>query len=209
MDKMDKLFKLTPKNKKTLMNGLGVVFAAVVLYVIIRMVNSNKMNINNTDLMSTGRNLPGLDSNFSDPAKLDKEVQEAASAAAAKPSSGSMMDPMQSFAPVSGMQGTVTDGLPPACSPQPGLAADQLLPRDMNSNFSQLAPTGEGALAGVNLLQAGYHNGIDTISSALRNANLQLRSEPPNPTSKVSPWNNTTIQPDLMRVPLEIGCGPQ
>ena len=64
-------------------------------------------------------------------------------------------------------------------------------------------------LQNVNLLRAGYHAGIDTIGSTLRNSNLQLRSEPPNPTSKVSPWMNSTIEPDLMRVPLEIGCGSQ
>jgi hypothetical protein len=51
--------------------------------------------------------------------------------------------------------------------------------------------------------------GIDTIGNTLRNANLQVRSEPPNPQLNVGPWNNTTIAPDLMRVPLEIGCGSQ
>jgi hypothetical protein len=39
----------------------------------------------------------------------------------------------------------------------------------------------------------------------LRNPNLQLRSEPPNPQLKVSPWNQTTIESDLNRRPLEIG----
>jgi len=61
----------------------------------------------------------------------------------------------------------------------------------------------------VNLLKAGYHTGIDTVGNTLRNANLQVRSEPPNPTTKVSIWNTSTIEPDLMRVPLQIGCGPQ
>ena len=50
---------------------------------------------------------------------------------------------------------------------------------------------------------------IDTIGNTLRNANLQLRSEPANPQSNVGPWNNTTIAPDTMRVPLEIGQGKQ
>ena len=67
----------------------------------------------------------------------------------------------------------------------------------------------EGGLGNMNLLKAGYHAGINTVGSSLRNANLQVRSEPPNPQVQVSPWGNTTIQPDLMRVPLEIGCGPQ
>jgi hypothetical protein len=55
------------------------------------------------------------------------------------------------------------------------------------------------------LLKSGYHIGIDTIGNTLRNANLQIRSEPPNPTTKVSPWLQSTIEPDLMRAPLEIG----
>ena len=75
--------------------------------------------------------------------------------------------------------------------------------------WSRLNPNGSNDLANINLLSAGALAGIDTVGSTQRNANLQVRSEPPNPTSKVSPWSNTTIEPDLMRVPLEIGCGPQ
>ena len=59
------------------------------------------------------------------------------------------------------------------------------------------------------MLKAGHHIGIDTIGQSLRNSNLQVRSEPANPQMNVGPWNQTTIQPDLMRVPLELGCGPQ
>ena len=58
-------------------------------------------------------------------------------------------------------------------------------------------------------LNAGHHIGIDTVGQSLRNANLQLRSEPPNPQESVGPWLNSTIEPDLMRVPLELGCGSQ
>jgi hypothetical protein len=86
---------------------------------------------------------------------------------------------------------------------------DDLLPKDENSQWAQLNPRGNGELNNVNLLQAGYLNGINTVGSSLRNANLQLRSEPPNPQSQVSPWLNSTIEPDLMRLPLEIGCGRQ
>ena len=92
-----------------------------------------------------------------------------------------------------------------------GAAVDpsDLLPKDDNSQWGSLNPAGNGDLKNVNLLQSGYHQGIDTVGSSLRNANLQVRSEPPNPTTKVSPWMNATIEPDLMRVPLEIGCGSQ
>jgi hypothetical protein len=59
------------------------------------------------------------------------------------------------------------------------------------------------------LLQAGYHIGLDTIGQTLRNANLQLRSDPIIPKQEVGPWNHSTIEPDLGRVPLEIGVGMQ
>ena len=84
-----------------------------------------------------------------------------------------------------------------------------LLPKDENSEWARLNPTGNGSLDNVNLLKAGHHIGIDTVGQSLRNANLQVRSEPANPQLNVGPWHNTTIQPDLMRVPLELGCGPQ
>jgi hypothetical protein len=114
----------------------------------------------------------------------------------------------EQYQTVDGIQGT-TKGLPSSCNSQPLLNAEQLLPKDNNTQFQQLNPQGGGALENISLLQAGYHNGIDTIGSSLRNSNLQVRSEPPNPTSKVSPWMNSTIEPDLMRTPLELGCGTQ
>jgi hypothetical protein len=80
-----------------------------------------------------------------------------------------------------------------------------LLPNDTNSQWAALNPNGNGALKSVNLLQAGSLVGINTVGSSLRNANLQLRSDPPNPQGQVSPWNQTTIQPDTNRQPLEIG----
>jgi hypothetical protein len=82
---------------------------------------------------------------------------------------------------------------------------EDLLPKDNNSQWAQLNPSGKGDLSNINLLKAGYHIGIDTIGQTLRNANLQIRSEPPNPQLHVGPWNQSTIEPDFMRPPLEIG----
>ena len=112
------------------------------------------------------------------------------------------------FSSANGVQ-TSQPGLPSSCS-QPSIQnPSDLLPKDSNSQWAQLNPAGKGELASVNLLKAGYHIGIDTIGQTLRNANLQIRSEPPNPQLMVSPWNNTTIEPDSFRQPLEVGCGPQ
>ena len=112
------------------------------------------------------------------------------------------------FASANGAQ-TSMPGIPSSCSKPNVQNPAELLPKDANSQWAQLNPSGKGELANLNLLKAGYHIGIDTIGQSLRNANLQIRSEPPNPQLPVGPWNNSTIESDYARVPLEIGSGPQ
>ena len=96
-------------------------------------------------------------------------------------------------------------GLPPSCSSPQVTDPKELLPRDSNSGWGELQ-AGDG-LNNAQFLQSGYHIGIDTVGQSLRNPNLQLRSEPPNPQLNIGPWNNTTMGPDFNRRPLEIGCG--
>ena len=83
---------------------------------------------------------------------------------------------------------------------------ESLLPDDTNSDWSKLNPS-LNAGSTPDLLQAGYHIGLDTIGQTLRNANLQLRSDPIIPKVDVGPWAQSTIEPDIARVPLEIGIG--
>ena len=110
------------------------------------------------------------------------------------------------YSSANGIQ-TSMPGAPSTCNTANIQNPSELLPKDKNSQWAQLNPSGKGELANVNLLRAGYHIGIDTIGQSLRNANLQIRSEPPNPQLYVGPWNQTTIEPDFMRPPLEIGAG--
>ena len=112
------------------------------------------------------------------------------------------------FASATGVQ-TSMPGIPSSCSAANVQNPAELLPKDSNSQWAQLNPSGKGELGNINLLKAGYHIGIDTIGQTLRNANLQIRSEPPNPKLNVGPWNTSTIEPDFMRVPLNLGSGPQ
>lgn len=113
------------------------------------------------------------------------------------------------FAPINGVQSSI---IPPSgqCNSAAIQNPAELLPHaQKDPKWSVLTPSGEGELANINLLQAGYHAGIDTIGSSLRNANLQVRSEPPNPIlTNLSPWNISTITPDTGRPALEIGNGP-
>jgi hypothetical protein len=86
-----------------------------------------------------------------------------------------------------------------------------LLPKDQNSQWAALNPStmNQGDILMPDLLQAGYHIGLDTIGQTLRNPNLQLRSDPVISKMDIGPWNQSTIEPDLGRVPLELGAGPR
>lgn len=99
---------------------------------------------------------------------------------------------------------------PSTCYPQPALKAEDLLPKEDSAaikEFNIAKPAGDGILAGINMLDSGFHVGVNTVGQSLRNANRQLRSEPPNPQVNVSPWLMSSIGPDLLRRPLEDGEG--
>ena len=169
---------------------IAALAAALVIYMIYRLVSRSKGD-HHKDSMAGGR--------VSAPAVSSAEVQSsgnAGTAVAANP-----MGQNEQYGAVEG--GSSSQGLPPSCNAQAAAQPSDLLPKDNSASFGAMGPQGGGALENVNLLQAGHHTGINTVGSSLRNANLQLRSEPPNPQTQVSPWMNTTIEPDLMRVPLE------
>lgn len=101
--------------------------------------------------------------------------------------------------------GVAPGQVPNECYPKDTLKSSDLLPGDVNSVWAQVNPMGTGALGDANLINSGYHIGINTVGQTLRNANYQLRSEPQNPQTPVSPWNQTTMEPDINRRPMEIG----
>ena len=81
-----------------------------------------------------------------------------------------------------------------------------LLPNSSVNEWSNLNPVSSSDLRNVNLLNPTQLVGINTQGSSLRNSNLQIRSEPPNPRSNTNcPWNISTIETDTFRRPLEIG----
>jgi hypothetical protein len=114
-----------------------------------------------------------------------------------------MQDDVKQYAPAIGGNVIQTPGVYDNRNQSPS----ELLPTDNNNEWAQLNPVGRGDLANVNLLKAGEHVGINTVGSSMRNANLQVRSEPANPQMNTGPWNKSTIDPDVMRPSLEIGQG--
>lgn len=169
---------------RTVFQGTLIVLAsAILLYLIYDYYKREKVNESFEDYEELNQN---------ETEELDNEV---------KPSLSDMKN--ENPKPV---KMTKDNKYPRDCFPKDKLTPDDLLPKDAaNSLWSQVNPAGQGDVQNINFLTAGYHFGINSVGSTLRNANTGLRSEPPNPQMKVSPWNQTTIEPDLNRRPLEIG----
>ena len=113
----------------------------------------------------------------------------------------------EGFMNTPGYEGSASFGdaeKPEGCYPRDQLTPGELLPKDTNSVWSQQNPMGSGSLKGKNFLSAGALVGINTVGQSMRNANYQLRSEPPNPQVAVSVFNQSTIEPDTNRRSLEI-----
>lgn len=145
----------------------------------------------NMDVISQGI---GKDIEASDP--LGNEMY--------KPVNESMQQMTQQQAPVA--NNSQESG---QCASRDRLTSSDLLPSDANSKWAELNPQCAGDVQDQNYLTAGYHIGINTVGQSMRNANLQLRYEPPNPQIPVSPWLISTIEPDSRTHGLmDIGSAP-
>ena len=114
----------------------------------------------------------------------------------------------EGFADLASMEGPAAFAsaeAPAGCYPRDQLTPTELLPADQNTIYAQQNPMGVGSLKGKNFLSAGALIGVNTVGQSLRNANLQLRSEPPNPQVPVSIFLQSTIGPDVSHRPLEVG----
>lgn len=82
------------------------------------------------------------------------------------------------------------------------LSSSELLPKgEIGASWAAVNPVGSKDMDGQNFLQAGYHANINIIgiSQNNRNPTYDIRSETPNPQSKVGPFLQTTIDPDPFR----------
>ncbi len=97
------------------------------------------------------------------------------------------------------LEGTNID-LSESCAQNGGVGlASSLLPREVASqeDFGEFAP--DDILKGQNFLDPRQQIGFpETLGGTLRNANQQIRADPPNP-KQAFVWNNSTIVPDLMQ----------
>ena len=160
-------------NRKTM---TALALAAIVVYVL--MYCNGKNTIMQYEKEPTAKKKAG-------PAPAEAAVTGAAADAAA-------------MAPA-GLEGTKID-LNMGCAMNSGVGlASSLLPREMASqeDFGQFAPS--DILKGQNFLSPRQQVGWpETVGGTLRNANQQIRADPPNPKDPYT-WNNSTIVPDLMQ----------
>ena len=180
-----------------------IILGIVVLVAVLFRYNSNKgalLDNMSNNVFSTAATLDVA--NLNNTEKSVNEVNSEVNNASTTPVATTDGD---QYLEVSGM----TSGSKPnnTCNEQPMMDPKELLPNSSNNEWSNIAPNND--LKNINMLNAGHHIGINSVGSSLRNANLQVRSEPVIPQSNVGPWNNTTIESDNLRRPLEIGTSSE
>jgi hypothetical protein len=173
--------------------GIILLFGVVVLAVILSKYSETKSNTHEKLTMQASP----FDVSYAQPSQMNAPQQYA---------DPSFSMPTNNYLEVSGIQ---SPSPPSNCNGQNNLNPSDLLPKDSNSQWSALNPNtmNGGDILMPDLLQAGYHIGLDTIGQTLRNPNYQLRSDPVIQKADIGPWNQSTIEPDYGRVPLEIGQG--
>lgn len=175
------MFKNLQKGLSNFFTTQRILFLIVVITLIVLLYSYSKSKNNILDLMEDGSS--------SQQQKQDKNA----------PSELQNTQPLDASTPSSASNYNTR----PVANPQ------DLLPKDANSKWGELNTLNQGTVVMPDLLEAGYHIGLDTIGQTLRNANLQERSDPIIPKMEVGPWNTSTIEPDYGRVPLEVGYGPR
>jgi hypothetical protein len=115
-----------------------------------------------------------------------------------RPQISNSFSPQGNFEPNSGHNFAQLD-----CFPKDQTQPKDLLPTD--GGFPESNPAPQGQLMNRNLFESGHYAGLNTQSSTLKNANLQLRSDPLIPRRDVGPWNQSTYESDTNRRAFEIG----
>jgi len=85
---------------------------------------------------------------------------------------------------------------------RPVLGSGDLLPKDENKDWFQVPNSKFNLMQAIDLEIPEIKIGIDTVGQSRKNATYDLRACPPNPKFVVSPWSNSTIEPDYNTKPL-------
>lgn len=190
-----------PSSTSTAIKLVLIIVAALGLFALVTYYNRNKAGAPAERYTERHANVNGARERFSTPSAAPLVSSSPAATAAAFAPAG--VEPMtnEAYRVVQPADGAAAPKDP---FPQDRIAPTDLLPKDAaNTKWAQVNPAGQGDVQNINFLTAGHHVGVNTQGQSLRNASHDLRSEPSNPRYKVSVWQQSTIQPDLNRRPLE------
>jgi hypothetical protein len=197
---IERMTVLTPKNLV-----LGAVVAVLALYVVYHLDNTLFGLIRSPSEGFYDASGSAVDVM----AQLQQAANSVTGGAVPAPTTSATGPSSEGFADLASMEGPAAFAsaeAPAGCYPRAQLTPVELLPADQDTIYAQQNPMGVGSLKGKNFLSAGALIGVNTVGQSLRNANLQLRSEPPNPQVPVSIFLQSTIQPDISHRPLEVGA---
>lgn len=96
-----------------------------------------------------------------------------------------------------------SEGSAPSMQRKAVARVSSTVPKPVHTDPKELLPNDKGdSFHNKDLINAGRF--ISQQSEVLRNANLQIRSDPPVGRSQTGPWNQTTITPDTLRPQFEL-----
>jgi len=81
----------------------------------------------------------------------------------------------------------------------------KMLPQETEDWFDTVPLQSTKKIQGTHLLHPKTHMGVNTVGSSLKNATHDMRGDVPCPKISISPWGNSTIEPDTN---MRGFCGP-
>lgn len=87
------------------------------------------------------------------------------------------------------------------CEPEDLFDADKLLPQEVTDDWWKNTPE-PVSVKNRHLINISQPIAMNNIGSSMKNANYDLRAAPINPKQVVSPWLNSSIDPDLSIKPI-------
>ena len=187
--------KIFGKRQSNMLNILLILGVVVLIGVLLNYNTTKSGSLNNMTGKNVFSNVGLVEEKAAEPVNENKPAQETAGVSPVMTTDGNQ------FLPVQGLKSG--NGPSNNCNNQQMMDPKELLPKDNNNEWSNIMPNND--LKNVHMLNAGHHIGVNSVGSSLRNANLQIRSEPIIPQSNIGPWNNTTITSDPYLKTLEIG----
>jgi hypothetical protein len=98
-------------------------------------------------------------------------------------------------------KGRATCGSNQNCEPEDLFDVDKYLPQEVNDDWFEVQPE-PISVKNRHLINITKPIGINTIGTSLRNASYDIRGAPSNPKFVVSPFLNSSIEPDVNLKPL-------